>query len=123
MLKQSRDTTLRQRADAATVLMQQLKELERQGDQAMAAGSAFVSAFLQARTDMQLAPLFGHEAVASLAAANAAFASGMGHVVAAHRHMRELPGQLGLQPLGFGDTEPCPPAIAPAEAPQLRAVG
>lgn len=121
MLKQAREVTIRQRQQAANRLLASLKDLEGQGDRALASGAAFLADLIAARAEAQLGPVFGHEAVASLAAANAAFVAGMGHVVEVHRHLRAVPGKIGLEPVGFGEVEDCPPAIE-APQPALRAV-
>lgn len=123
MLRQTRDQTLSQRARTANALIDSLRELEATSTAAMAGSSAFLSQLIAARADARLSPIFGHDAVASIAAANSAFVEGMGHVAQAHRQLNEMRGKVGLTPVAWGDVEPCPDAIEQQPQTVLRSVG
>ena len=123
MLRQSRDTTIAQRADIANAVIADLRQLESKGDDALIASTMLQAKLLAARSGQQLGAALGHDAIASLTAAQSAFVQGLGHISAAHRLLKEIPGKVGLEPMAFGDEDPCPPAIAPESAHRLRVVG
>jgi hypothetical protein len=122
MLRQSKETTLMQRTDAALALQGDLRALKKVVEQAMAGTLSLSGRFIEERAVAALPVALGHSALNELAAANAGITQALGHIITAHRELAKVAGDVGVEITGWGPLEDSGDVKKPFAA-QLRAVG
>jgi hypothetical protein len=122
MLRQSRDTTLTQRTEAALALQSDLRALKKVIEQAMAGTLALSGRFIEERAGAALPVALGHAALNELAAANSGITQALGHVITAHRELAKAAGDVGVQITAWGPVEDSGDISKPKAEPHLQAV-
>jgi hypothetical protein len=95
---------------------------EKAVDTAMAEAAALMTALADARTEMNLSPVVGHDATAKVAQAIATLAEARRAVIEAHTSLDDMKLRLGIRTKLVGVTDKPPPEVG-TEMRHLRDVG